>query len=361
MWPRLSETRCESRRDSPTQSCEAELKEQQTKILIAEPLDFSAAAIALLQTAGEVELRRCGREELTDAFAAYDVVWFRLGHRIDEAMLGRRPRCRILATPVTGLDHIDLAACEARGIRVISLRGETEFLKNVRATAELTIGLTLSLLRNIPAAHAAARDGIWKRDRFRGRELFGRTVGIVGVGRLGTLVAGMFRAFGSRVIGYDPREDFPQDAAERIPTLAELLTQADIVIVLVRYDESTHHLLGDREFSRMKLGAVLINTSRGGVVDEAALIAALDSGRLAGAALDVLDGEPEIDRNHPLVAYARDHANLLLTPHIGGNTVESFEKTELFLAEKVVRAVQELRLEHRIVEHGARVETRATA
>jgi D-3-phosphoglycerate dehydrogenase len=309
------------------------------KILIAEPLDFSAAALKTLQSAGDVELRACDHGELAAAFGSYDVIWFRLAHRIDADLLGAEPRCRILATPVTGLDHIDLAACDARGVRVMSLRGETEFLKNVRATAELTVGLMISLLRNIPAANSAARQGNWDRDRFRGSELFGRTVGIVGMGRLGTLVAGYFRAFGSRVIGYDPRDDYPINAAERVGRLDELLSQSDIVVLLVKFDESTRNLIGSREFSRMKPGAVLVNVARGGVVDETALQAALESGRLAGAALDVLSGEPAISADHPIVAYAREHDNVLLTPHIGGNTVESFEKTENFLAERVAQAL----------------------
>ncbi|HEV3417293.1 MAG TPA: NAD(P)-dependent oxidoreductase [Pirellulales bacterium] len=310
-----------------------------TKILIAEPLDFSPAALAVLQRVGDVELRECRREDFAAAFAEYDVIWFRLAFRIDERTIGSRPRCRILATPVTGLDHIDLDACDSQGVRVVSLRGETEFLKNVRATAELTIGLTLSLLRRIPSAHSAARQGNWDRDSFRGRELFGRTVGIVGMGRLGTLVAGYFKAFGTRVIGYDPRDDYPTEAAERVPQLDDLLAQSDIVVLLVKYEESTRGLIARAEFAKMKPGAVLINTSRGGVVDEPALLAALDSGRLAGAALDVLDGEPAISADHAIVSYAHDHDNVLLTPHIGGNTMESFEKTEAFLAEKVVQAI----------------------
>jgi D-3-phosphoglycerate dehydrogenase / 2-oxoglutarate reductase len=309
------------------------------KILISEPLDFSPAALAVLQRVGDVELRECRREDLAAAFAAYDVIWFRLAFRIDERMIGSRPRCRILATPVTGLDHIDLDACEAQGVRVVSLRGETEFLRNVRATAELTIGLALSLLRSIPSAHAAARQGIWDRDQFRGQELFGRTVGIVGMGRLGTLVAGSFKAFGTRVIGYDPRDDYPTKAAERMAQLDDLLAQSDIVVLLVKYEETTRGLIGRAGFGKMKPGAVLINTSRGGVVDEPALLEALNSGRLAGAALDVLDGEPAIGPDHPVVSYAREHDNVILTPHIGGNTIESFEKTEVFLAHKVVAAL----------------------
>ncbi len=310
------------------------------RILIAEPLDFSPEAVRILQSAGEVELRSCGREELPEAFANYDVVWLRLANRIDRAILGERPRCRILAVPVTGLDHVDLEACAERNIQVISLRGETEFLKNVRATAELTVGLAICLLRRIPAACAAVRGGEWDRDRFRGRELFGHTAGIIGMGRLGTLAAGYLRAFGMTVLGYDPREDFPTEAAQRVATLAELLEQSDLLIVLARYDASTRHLLAAAEFARMRPGAVLVNTSRGGVIDDRALLAALESGRLAGAALDVLDGEPEIGAEHPLVAYAREHDNLLITPHIGGNTRESFEKTELFLAGKVVETLK---------------------
>jgi D-3-phosphoglycerate dehydrogenase / 2-oxoglutarate reductase len=309
------------------------------RIRIAEPLEFSPVAVRILQTVGEVELQACSRDELRDAFATYDVVWMRLGHRVNEAILGTSPRCRILATPVTGLDHIDVAACEQRGIRVISLRGEVEFLREVRATAELTVGLSIALMRHIVPAADAVRQGQWNRDLFRGGELYGNTAGIVGMGRLGTLVAGYLRAFGMTVLGCDPRDDFPFEAAERVASLDELLERANLVILLVRYDDSTRHLIGARQFAQMRPGAVLVNTSRGGVVDEDALLAALNSGSLAGAALDVLDGEPNIAADHPLIAYARRHDNLLVVPHIGGNTWESVEKTEVFLAHKVVEAL----------------------
>ena len=244
------------------------------QIRIVEPLEFSPAAVRILETAGEVELRACRREELRDVFADYDVVWMRLGHRIDEALLGPGPRCRILAAPVTGLDHIDLAACERRGIRVVSLRGEVDFLREVRGTAELTVGLAIALMRHIAPAAASVRQGNWNRDLFRGNELFGGTVGIVGMGRLGTLAAGYLRAFGMTVLGYDPRDDFPFEAAERVASLHELLRRANLVILLVRYDSSTRHMIGAREFAAMRPGAVLVNTSRGGVVDEEALLAA---------------------------------------------------------------------------------------
>jgi len=312
------------------------------RILIAEPEDFSPRAVKLLEAIGEVQLRRCGRADLAAAFREYDVVWFRLAHRIDAELLGARPRCRVLATPVTGLDHIDLEACARHGIQVVSLRGEVEFLKHIRATAELTVALALALLRRLPAAAAAVLEGEWNRDRFRGRELYEKTVGIIGMGRLGTIVAGYFRAFGMQVLGYDPRTDFPHEAAQRVDSLDDLLSRADLVSVHVSYNRSTRHLLSGPQLARMKPGAWLVNTSRGGIVDEQALIAALDSGWLAGAALDVLDGEPEIDPDHPLIVYARQHDNLLIVPHIGGNTRESFEKTETFLASRVVNAAKSI-------------------
>ena len=310
------------------------------RILIAEPLDFSPRAAAILSHSADVDLRSTPSDRLAQAFQEYDAVWIRLAARITADLLGSRPRTRVLAVPTTGLDHIDLDACRERNISVVSLRGETEFLKNVRATAELTLALSLALLRNIPAAYASVLSGEWKRDHFRGHELYERTVGIVGVGRLGTIVAGYFRALGARVLGYDPRPDFPHDAVERVLSLPELLASCDVVCLMVKYDDSTRHLLGTQEFAGMKPGAILVNTSRGGVVDESAMLAALESGRLAGAALDVLDDEPHITLQHRVVQYARQHANVLLVPHIGGNTFESFEKTETFLAKKLIAELE---------------------
>src|SRR5262249_43946265 len=151
-------------------------------ILVAEPADFAPRAVAILERAGEVELRACDARALAAAFGDYDAVWVRLARRIDGELLGARPRCRVLATATTGLDHIDLDACAARGVRVVSLRGETEFLREVRATAELTVALALALLRRIPAAAADVRAGRWNRDAFRGHELYGKTAGVIGMG-----------------------------------------------------------------------------------------------------------------------------------------------------------------------------------
>lgn len=266
------------------------------------------------------------------ALEHHDIVWIRLGHRIDAGDIPAAPRCRIIAVPVTGLDHIDLATCCQRRISVVSLKGETEFLRTVTATAEHTIGLLLALIRQIPGAHRSVLEGGWNRDLFRGRELQGRTAGIVGGGRLGRMVAGYLTAFGMKIVGYDVRTDNQVAHFEMLPQLNDLLRVSDVVSLHVPYSVDTRHLLRAEHFNLMRRDAVLINTSRGGVIDDAALLQALVGNVIAGAALDVIDGEPEVGIDHPLVRYARTHPNLVLTPHLGGNTSDSFSKTEVFIA-----------------------------
>jgi D-3-phosphoglycerate dehydrogenase len=302
---------------------------------LAEPERFDAVARARLHQVFDLEEAPCSTSDLPKIFAEVDALWFRLGHRIDERVLPAGTRCRAIATPVTGLDHIDLDWCKKVGVRVVSLRGETEFLREVRATAEHTLGLTLALLRHIPAAHAHAQTGRWRRDQFPGREIYRKTVGIVGVGRLGSIVADYFRALGAQLLGYDPNASLP-DFVERVDDLALLFTKSDIVSIHAALTPETHHLIDARILKHARPQTVLINTARGSIVDTEALLVALREGRLGGAALDVLEGEPTFDPDHPVFAYARAHDNLLITPHIAGNTEESFAKTERFLAERLI-------------------------
>jgi D-3-phosphoglycerate dehydrogenase / 2-oxoglutarate reductase len=310
------------------------------RILIAEPDDFSPAALVILNEVADISLEAWSADRLREAFELFDVFWFRLGWRIGPEVLAEPLRCRYLAVPATGLDHIDLATCSERGVRVLSLKGETEFLRTVRATAELTIALMLGVMRHLPAASDHVRDGGWNRDLFRGSELHGKRIGLVGMGRLGSLVAGYLKAFGAEVVGFDCRTDFPVETAERASSLEELLGVCDCVSVHLTYDASTKGFIGQKEFAAMKSGSVFINTSRGGIVDEPSLIQALESGHLAGAGIDVVSREPLVDSSHCLVQFARRHRNLLITPHIGGNTVESFEKTEVFLAKRLVQSLR---------------------
>jgi D-3-phosphoglycerate dehydrogenase len=307
------------------------------RILNAEPDRYSPRARAALEEVAEVTEEALDRDALLRALPGYDALIVRLGHRIDGALLDAGPRLRVIATATTGLDHVDLKAARLRGVEVLSLRGENEFLRGVVATAEHTFAILLALIRRIPAAAASAQRGEWDRDAFRGRELDGKRLGIVGLGRIGERVARYGQAFGMEVRAYDRyREGWPDDVI-RMPTLETLLETSDVLTVHVPSNEDTRGLIGRRQLSRLPAGAIVVNTARGAVMDGAAVADFIKSGRIAGAAVDVLEGEtaPGGIASDPLLVAARESDQVLITPHIGGATAESMEKTEIFMAKKL--------------------------
>jgi D-3-phosphoglycerate dehydrogenase len=314
-------------------------------VLICEGEGFDEQTLALLRRRFLVQINDISdRAVLLSAVKSAEIIWTRLRHYIDGPVLESAPRLRAIVTATTGLNHIDLEAAEARRIAVLSLKGETKFLEGVRATAEHTVGLLLALLRQIPAAVEDVRRGGWNRDRFRGRELFGKTVGVVGYGRLGKAVGRMLRAFDMEVVVSDPhRRASDLEPGVRLLGLDELLREVDMVTLHANLTPETRGLIGRRELERMKPGAWLVNTARGELIDEDALLDVLRSGRLAAAALDVLSSEHRggvIDNR--LVAFARENpTRLLITPHLGGCTSDSMARTERFLAEKLLAWVEE--------------------
>ncbi len=309
------------------------------RILNAESEGYSPEARAILERLGDVVEAECTRAQLLAQVAEAEVLIVRLKHMIDAEVLDHAQSLRVIVSATTGLNHIDVAAARARNIALLSLKGERAFLDSVTATAEHTWGLLLALVRHIPTAVQHVRDAGWDRDRFKGRQLSGLTLGIVGFGRLGTMVAEYGRVFRMRVVAHDIESVAHADHVEMLG-LPELLACSDVVCLLPNYQESSHQLVGRREFDQMKAGAVLLNTSRGEVIDEAALLEALRSGSLAGAALDVLAGEAERGGdcllNHPLLEFARSSDRLLITPHIGGATHDSMHQAETFMASKLV-------------------------
>ncbi|MCC6754586.1 MAG: hypothetical protein IT266_11450 [Saprospiraceae bacterium] len=317
------------------------LLNQRPLIWIAEPDGFCAEAIQILEAHADVVARAPGDQPLQEAFGNCDAMIFRLGFSILREDLSANQRCRFIATPVTGTDHIDEAACREMGIAVISLRGEREFLSKVPATAEHTFALMLALVRRIVPAANHVREGQFNRDRFRGTELSGKTLGIIGYGRLGSMVASYARAFGMRVLANDIDEDREDLSAGLVfCELDILLDQSDIISLHIDYNKANHHFAGASFFARMRRGAFLINTARGALIDGAALVEAIDSGHLGGAALDVVEGEPDVCFDAPLLNYLQHSERLIITPHIGGNTVESFQRTEVFIATKLIKALQ---------------------
>ncbi len=259
-------------------------------------------------------------DSLGDAVAILDAS---MRVRFDRALLDRAPGLRVISTATTGADHIDAQALAERKIPLFTLASEKELLHNLTAAAEHSWLLLMASARRLRGATTHVLDGHWRREEFPGIMLRGKTLGLVGCGRIGSWMARYARAFDMEVVGYDPYlKAWPVEI--RRLDLKEVLSCADFISIHVPLNEHTRGLLGEREFAQVKPGAILVNTSRGSITNEGALLEALQDGRLAAAGLDVLDGEPIVE-GHPLLDYARTHENLILTPHIGGFCPEAVD------------------------------------
>src|SRR6185437_10574491 len=225
---------------------------------------------------------------LRERIGEFDAYFAALAVRADRAVLENADRLRVIATPTTGWDHLDVDAMQERGIHLISVREDREFLDNVTCTAEMAWCLLLALVRRLPWAFAAASKGEWARDHFRGRQLSGKTLGILGYGRLGRMVAEYGKAFRMRVLACDVRDVKLAPGVESV-NFEKLLAESDVLSLHIHLTDENRNLIDAATLARMKPGAVLINTSRGAIIDEAALLESLSSGRLAGAGLDVIE------------------------------------------------------------------------
>jgi (S)-sulfolactate dehydrogenase len=274
------------------------------------------------------------RTELAARLADADALIVRNRTQVDAALLSAAPMLRVVGRLGVGLDNLAMDACAARGIAVIPATGA-----NAQAVAEYVIAAAMLLLRGAYFATTDVAAGRWPRAGLSGgRELAGRTLGLIGFGSIGRLTGRLARALGMHTIASDPQVPASSPAwvhdATRPCTLDELLVQADVVSLHVPLTPATRHLMNAQRIATMKPDAVLINTSRGGVVDEVALAGALREGRLGGAAIDVFEREP-LPAGSPLA----DCPNLLLTPHIAGVTRESNEHVSSLIASKVAAAL----------------------
>lgn len=294
-------------------------------ILINEPEDFPASAIELLQQVGAVHLGGSAYPSET-----IGVAFVRLRERIGEAFLADHPALRYIVSPTTGLNHLDMPLLERAGVTVLSLKGRTAFLDNIHATSEHTLALTLGLLRNIRDAANSVLSGEWNRKPYQGSEIFGKTVLIVGYGRLGRQTHKLFEAFGATVLATDIQSSKVPPALRT--SLFEGLARADIVTLHVNLDESTEGFFDRSCLDAMKPGSILINTARGELVDQTSLFERLADRHLAGAALDVLLNEPSPIDESVSKAMQSLGPRLLITPHIGGLTWESLSAVEEYMA-----------------------------
>jgi D-3-phosphoglycerate dehydrogenase len=303
------------------------------RILVVERI--APAGLELLSARHETDVRlSLPRPELLAVAAegGWDALVVRSQTRVDaELLAAAAPRLSVVAVASVGTDRIDLAAAAAASVKVINApTGSTV------AAAEHAMALLLALMRRIPSADASVRRGEWDRARYVGAELWHKTLGIIGLGKIGREVARRAAAFEMRVIAHDPflaPGHLPEHVSALV-VLPELLAAADVVTVHVTLTSQTRGLIGAEQISAMKRGAVLVNVARGGLVDEMALAAALHSGHLSGAAVDVFGTEPMAPDN-PL----REAPNTILTPHLGASTAEAQERAGVEMAERLLEAL----------------------
>ncbi len=313
------------------------------KILVAEPEACHIDYVELLRSIGDVDLRKMSRRELMKEIDKYDILVIGVETIVDKKLLDRAKRLKVIGSHTTGIDHIDVDYAESKNIRVITLReAPIEFLDDITATAEHTIALMLSFIRKIPWAFDDVRRKKWQRSKFFGNQLKDKTLGIIGYGRIGRRVARYALAFDMKVMAYDPYGKEDKDMIHLVE-LDYLLQNSDIISIHVKLTPETERMIGFNEFKKMRKRPLIINTSRGRVIDEDALLYALEEGLISGAAIDVLSYETK--RSNPLlgnklVEYARSHNNLLITLHLGGATYESMRLTGLFIGEKIKEFIQ---------------------
>ncbi|MEM7204663.1 MAG: phosphoglycerate dehydrogenase [Planctomycetota bacterium] len=303
---------------------------KQRRILVAD--DLSAEGLEILRAAGEVEVKTGMNEDaLRETLPSFHALVVRSATQVTARSLELADQLALIGRAGIGVDNIDVEAATARGIVVMNTPEA-----NATTTGELAISLMLSLARNIAAADASMKQGKWEKSRFVGVELTGKTLGVLGLGRIGRVVAERGRGLQMQVLAYDPHVDASRAPGfVRMASLDELLAESDFVTVHVPKLDETHHLLNRDRLFAMKQGARLIHAARGGIVEEAGLCDALDAGHLAGAALDVFEKEP-LAEGHRLLTTP----NLVLTPHIGASTQEAKRNVSLDVANQVVTCLQ---------------------
>jgi D-3-phosphoglycerate dehydrogenase / 2-oxoglutarate reductase len=310
------------------------------KILCPEPESFSRNGLDYARSFSYLLDKKLNQEEFEKIAPKFDAVLVRFNTRIDASILNPQSSIKAVISPTTGLDHINLELAKKNGVKVFHLRGQKEFLRGISATAELTIGLMLSILRKIPQSFSDVKNGVWESGPYTGNEVYGKTIGIIGCGRLGSKVAIVAASLGMKVISYDPFITHFPKGVTRKNNISDLFNQSDIISLHIPLSKETKYFISDKEINQMKDGVVIINTSRGLIIDTSSLLLGLKTGKVLSAALDVIEGEHlKQGIQHPLVNYARNNNNLLITPHIGGTTFESVEKTDLFILKRYYKDI----------------------
>lgn len=299
------------------------------KVLLTDGLEENG--IAVLSEKAEVNNSAgISPEELLQQIGEYDALIVRGRTKVTKEVINAGKKLKVVGRAGVGVDNIDLAAAQAAGVTVVNSPTATS-----NAVAELALALMMALLRHVAQADASMKAGQWEKKKFGGNELDGKTVGLIGLGRIGCRVSELAQAFGASVIGADPwqsTEYFEEHCVEQVE-MQQLYQRSDIISLHVPLTPETRGLINDEALSKMKRGVYIVNTARGDVINETALLARLESGQVAGAALDVFTAEP------PGLTALVAHPNVIVTPHVGAQTVEAQCRAAEHIAEEVLRAL----------------------
>ncbi|SHK37207.1 phosphoglycerate dehydrogenase [Tepidibacter formicigenes] len=301
------------------------------KVIITEMIDDEG--LKLLKNNLNVDVcTNISREDLLNKISEYDAIIVRSNTKVDEKLLEKGKNLKIIGRAGNGIDNIDVSAATKRGIIVANTPQS-----NTMSACELTIGLLLSQSRNIPQANNDTKKGNWGRNSFKGVELYGKTLGIIGLGKIGSLVATRMAAFGMNIIAYDPyitNERFERFKAKRKDTLRELIKESDFITIHTPKTKETIGMIGEEEIKYMKYGVRIVNAARGGIINEKALLKGIKEGKIASAALDVHEVEPCFNSD------LFNLENVIVTPHIGAGTIEAQENVGKTIAAQVINALK---------------------
>jgi D-3-phosphoglycerate dehydrogenase len=300
------------------------------KILLTDGLEENGKVI-LRSKAEVVDQKGISAEDLLNIVGDYDALIVRGRTKVTAAVFEAGKKLKVVGRAGVGVDNIDLAAAKEHGVTAVNSP-----LATTVAVAELTLSLMLSVVREVPRADASMKAGQWLKKEFEGRELYGKTLGVIGFGRIGSAVAARAKAFEMKILAYDPlipAEEIVKRGGEPV-SFDELLAQSDVITMHMPLTADSRNLLNAAAFSKMKEGVFVVCAARGGVIDEDALLEALDSGKVAGAALDVFAAEPP--GQTALVA----HPRVIDTPHVGAQTVEAQARAANDIAEEVLNALE---------------------
>lgn len=300
------------------------------KVLISDSLADSGKEI-LAEQAEVADKAGLSPEELLKEIINYDALIVRGRTRVTRDVIEAADQLKVVGRAGVGVDNIDLAAAQSKGVTVVNSPTAT-----TNAVAEHTMALIMTLARNVTRADSTMKSGLWEKKKLAGVEMEGKTIGVIGLGRIGCRLSEMAQAFGAAVIGYDPPRDanyFKERCIEPV-TMDELYQRSDFISLHVPLIPETRRLINDEALSRMKHGVFLVNTARGETINETALLSALESGQVAGAALDVWNEEP------PGLTALVAHPNVIATPHIAAQTAEAQVRAAEHIASEILRALK---------------------